>query len=284
MSPKPTTAPSVNESRKQQMGIDLETCGFAASPVACSVGRTCMLYESVGSGMAGCCAGSDTQNCDWTSSCIDRSQYTVSKCGTNTFIRKCTDATKTYCISMTYPAEGVADFACDSTSTNTVYIVRQTATDNAGDTMSTRLPTIAAGAVTIPTGSNTAVGVIIGIAIVVLFLLFFVTIGIVMLLKRKKKQKQIARNTQIIANAQANRPQSRFQLSPQMPQGQQAPMPTQSPQPIANRYFPAPNHQEQKYGHTSIHEYTPTPISNPSTPAPAYAQPYKAQNAPPMPQ
>lgn len=261
-----------------------------------------MLYKSAAPGMAGCCAGRDNQNCDWASSCIDRNQYSSSKCGAscllNTFIRKCTGALEPYCVSMTYPGEGVADFACDSTSRNTVYTVRQTATDGVGDTTSTRLPTVAAGAVTLPTGSSSsstsrktakklAVGVIVGIVIAVLFLLFFVIIGIVMFLKKKKKSKQLANNAQIVATAQANRPQSQFQPQPpqpQMYQGQQPPMPTQSPQPPVNGYFPPPNQQEQKYGHTSVHEYAMTPISNPSTPAPAYAQPHMAPNAPPMPQ
>jgi hypothetical protein len=175
--------------------------------------------------------------------------------------------------------------------------VRQTATDGVGDTTSTRLPTVAAGAVTLPTGSSSstsrktakklAVGVIVGIVIAVLFLLFFVIIGIVMFLKKKKKSKQLADNAQIVANAQANRPHSQFQSQPppaQMYQGQQAPMPPQSPQPPVNGYFPPPNQQEQKYGHASVHEYALTPVSNPATPAPAYAQPYMTPNAPPMPQ
>jgi cbb3-type cytochrome oxidase subunit 3 len=208
----------------------------------------------------------------------------------NTFIRKCTNALEPYCVSMTYPGEGVADFACDSTSTNTVYTVRQTATDGVGDTTSTRLPTVAAGAVTIPTGSSSsstrkttrklAIGVIVGIVVAVLFLLFFVIVGVFMFLKKKKKAKQIADNAQIVANAQANRPQSQFQPPPPPPPQ----MPTQSPQPTGNGYFSPPTQQEQKYGHTSVHEYSLTPISNPSTPAPTYAQPYMAPNAPPMPQ
>lgn len=64
-------------------------------------------------------------------------------------------------------------------------------------------------------------------------------------------------------------------------------MPPQSPQSGANGYFtppPGPPPAQQKFdAHTSVNEYAVTPISNPSTPAPAYAQPYAAPNAPPMP-
>lgn len=265
-----------------------------------------MLYKSAALGMAGCCAGRDTQNCGWASSCIDKKYYDAGNCGTNcklnTFIRKCTDAIAPYCVTWTYPGNGIADYGCESTSSNTVFNVRQTATDSRGDTTSTSLPTVAAAGITFSTStSNTttyrtvkklAIGTIVGIVIAVLALIFFAVVGVCVLLKKRKKAKQLAQNAQIVATAQANRPQSQFNPGapppPQQQMQQPPPMPAQSPQPPLNGYFPPPSQQDQKYGHTSVNvnEYAMTPISNPSTPAPAYAQPYvyQNQNAPPMPQ
>ncbi|KAH8727891.1 hypothetical protein GQ44DRAFT_769951 [Phaeosphaeriaceae sp. PMI808] len=313
ISPKPTTAPSVNELRKRLSRP--ETCGWVdgqlSSAVACSAGRSCMLYKSGAVGMAGCCLGSDTQECGWSNSCVDYSKFAAGSCGSscllNTFIRKCTNIAAPYCVTWTYPVEGIADYGCESTSVNTVYTVRSTASNALGVTTSTRLPTVAAAAVSIPTGSSRnggstrttkkiTVGAIIGIVVAVLVLLFFVIIGVVMFLKKKKKQQQLAANTQAVAAAQANRPQSQYQPPPppqmqqgpppQQPyQGMPPPMPPQSPQPPMNGYFPPPVQQEQKYnGHTSVHEYAMSPISNPSTPAPAYSQPFAPPNVPPMPQ
>jgi hypothetical protein len=260
-----------------------------------------MLYKSAASGMAGCCEGRDTQNCGWARSCVDFKSYAAGSCGTNcildTFVRKCTNIASPYCVTWTYPSDGIADYGCDDTSTNTIYTIRQTAKDSSGGTTSTRLPTAAVAAVTFPTGSSSntttrktakklAIGTIIGIVIAVLFIIFFVIIGIVMCMKKKKKQQQIAANAQIVANVQAGRPESQYQPQPpHMQQGPPPPMPTQNPPPTNNGYFAPPNQQEQKYNaHASVHEYAMTPISNPSTPAPAYAQPYGSPNPPPMPQ
>lgn len=160
---------------------------------------------------------------------------------------------------------------------------------------------------TYSTGTSTrkkvAVGLIIGIVIAALAILFFIGMGVFCLLKRKKKQRQLAANAQAVAAAQANRPQSMFpqsqqqqppmQMQPQQggfipqPNAQQGgfvpPMSPQSPQPTINGYFPPPGQQEQKYnGHTSVTEYAVTPISSPSSPVPAYAQPYGTPNALPM--
>lgn len=248
--------------------------------------------------MAGCCSGGDTQNCGWARSCVDYNSYSAGSCGSSclldTFIRKCTNLAAPYCVTWTYPSDGIADYGCDSTSADTIYTVRQTGTDGFGSASSTHLSTVAAAGITTATdishtpSRNTrnkkiATGTIIGIVIAILAIAFFIIIGICMCLKKKKKQKQIAANTQIVANAQANRPQSQFQPvpPPQMQQAPPPPMPTQSPQPTMSGYFPPPmNQQEHKYnGHTSVHEY-----SNASTPVPAYVQPYMAPNAPPMPQ
>ncbi|KAF2031093.1 hypothetical protein EK21DRAFT_100025 [Setomelanomma holmii] len=315
--PRPTEGPSVEELKKRQTGSSAETCGWVDgdfdSAVACSVGRTCMLYKSASYGMAGCCAGRDTQECAWAYSCVDRSSYMAGSCGSScildTFVRKCTNALAPYCVTWTYAGDGVADYGCDSTSHFGVLTVRKSATDTVGDTTSTSLPTIAVGGVIISTpgsssgggsgsgsGSGTgnstttsrktakklAIGTIIGIVIAVLFLLFFVIIAVFMSIKKKKKNQQIANNAQIVANAQANRPQSQYQPPQPPPQQMQQPggtgfvppMPPQSPQPTVNGFFSPPAQQEQKYGHTSVHEYAATPISNPPTPAPAYNQPY----------
>jgi hypothetical protein len=292
-----------------------------ASALTCSFGRTCMVYKSATSSMAGCCDGSDYQNCGWVNSCVDYTRYAGGNCGTSClqdpFVMKCTNLAVPYCVKYTYPGQGVSDFGCDSTSQFGALTIRQTATGGRSGTgtASTSLPTVSAGALDAVTtggsdsytggsgGTTTgssdtytrrtkklAIGVIVGIVIAVLAVLFFVIIGIVMCLKKKKKQKQIAANAQIMASNQANRPQSEFQplppqqqqqMQPQMQQG--PPQPTQSPQPTLNGYFSPPGQQEQKYnGHTAVHEYS-TPVSNPTTPAPAYVQPYMA-NAPPMPQ
>jgi cbb3-type cytochrome oxidase subunit 3 len=262
-----------------------------------------MLYKSASLGMAGCCGGGDTQNCGWASACVNYQNYVGGNCGTNcilnTLIRKCTNVASPYCVTWTYPSDGIADYGCDDTSTNTIYTIRQTAKDTAGGTTSTRLPTAAAGAVNIPTGSSSnttnhkvakklAIGAIIGIVVAVLAIFFFVAVGVFMFMKKKKKQKQIAANAQIVADMQANGPQASYQQPPPPPQQMQHPTPmqNQSSQPTGNGYFAPPNQQpgEQKFNpHNSVHEYAMTPISNPTTPAPMYAQPYGSP-APPMPQ
>lgn len=145
-----------------------------------------------------------------------------------------------------------------------------------------------------------AIGLIIGIVVAVLFFLFFVVIGVVFCLKKKKKQRQLDANAQIIASVQATRPQSMYPLQQQQPpmqmQTQQGPppiaqqngfilpQPRQSPQPTINGYFAPPGQNDQKHnGHTSVHEYATTAISNPPTPAPAYTQPYGVSEAPAVP-
>ncbi|KAF2822741.1 hypothetical protein CC86DRAFT_409527 [Ophiobolus disseminans] len=296
MSPKPTNGPTGNELRKRQSNLSPEICGWVdgdlSSAVSCTIG-SCMLYKSAAVGMAGCCLGSDRQSCGWAKSCVGLGEYAAGSCGSNcildTFTRKCTDVAAPFCITWTYPGEGVADYGCDSTSTNTISTIRPTARNSIGRTTSISLPTVAAAAVIFPlAGSGTtstrrvkkiAVGTVIGIVVAVLFLLFFVAIGVFMFIKKKKKNQQIAANASIVA---ANRPQSQYQPPPQMQQG---PPPPMSPQPANNGYFAPPNQQEQKYnGYTSVHEYAMTPISNPPTPAPQYSQPHGAPTMPPMPQ
>jgi hypothetical protein len=177
--------------------------------------------------MAGCCLGSDTRNCGWVSSCVDYQSYSAGSCGSscllNDFIRKCTNLAAPYCATYTYPSGGVADYGCDSDS-NALYTVRQTGTDSFGSAESVRLSTVTSARFTTATytsynyytpsrkaATKLAIGTIIGIVIAVLAIIFIVIIGICMCMKRKKKQKLIAANAGIVANAQANRPQSQFQ-------------------------------------------------------------------------
>lgn len=298
-----------------------------------------MLYKSLGVGMAGCCDGSDTQNCGWSNRCVDYKAFAAGSCGSNcmsnNFIWKCTNALQPYCVTWTYPSDGIADYGCASTSSNTIYTVLQRGTDSVGDTTKMTLPTVSGDAVTgYATGTDSdpqqttvysgggsgsggsssgnsrrtkkkiAIGLIVGIVIVALFVIFVVIIGVVFFLKKKKKQQQVSANAQVVAAAQATRPQSMFPppQGPPMqmqqpvqggfipPPNQQhggfvPPMSPQSPQPTLNGYFPPPGHHEQKYDpHMSVHEYAATPISNPPTPAPAYSQPLGGSAAPPMPQ
>lgn len=278
-----------------------------------------MLFKSASVNMAGCCTASDRQDCGWASSCVDSSAYAGSGCGSNCrldpLVRKCTRALAPYCVTWTYPSDGVSDYGCDSTSTNAISTVLLSAS-GLSRTSSLRLPTVAANALATSSarassayrpfatsslgsgsygGSGTsggtsytdtdsavrktlAIGTIIGIVIGVLTLLFFVAIGIFMCIKKKKKNALIANNANIIASNQAFRPQSQFQ-----PQGPPPPQ-AMSPAPSNNGYFAPPppqNMQEQKYNpHASVSEYNMTPISNPgSPPPPQYNQPY---GAPPM--
>ncbi|KAF2134814.1 hypothetical protein P153DRAFT_380628 [Dothidotthia symphoricarpi CBS 119687] len=157
MSPKPTKGPSVVELRKRQSDVGPETCGWVdgdnASGVTCNVGRTCMFYTSASVGMAGCCDGSETQDCDWKNSCIDYVDYLAGDCGddclTNSFVRKCTRIASPYCVTWTYPSNGVLDYGCQDISSGLVYTMLQSASNSSGDsTTSVNLPTLSGNAVT----------------------------------------------------------------------------------------------------------------------------------------
>jgi hypothetical protein len=109
-----------------------------------------MLYTaSSGPGMAGCCDSFDTQECAWANSCVDYDSFTSGGCGSdcllNTFVRKCTDSALPYCVTMTYPSDGVADYGCLDTSMPVVTIL-QTVSDDL--TVSVSLPTVSGNAVT----------------------------------------------------------------------------------------------------------------------------------------
>lgn len=121
-----------------------------------------MLYTSGLTGMAGCCSGSDTEDCGWYSRCVASSAYAAGVCGpecqANDYVRKCTAASAPFCVTSTYPGNQVADYGCDASSTNTVYTVLQRATDSAGRSTSISLPTVSGSAITgIRTASRTGV-------------------------------------------------------------------------------------------------------------------------------
>jgi len=294
-----------------------------------------MLYTASSIGMAGCCDG-DTQSCGWAKSCVNYDAYTKKSCDSacmrDKFIRKCTDSATPYCVTWTYPSDGVADYGCADYNSG-VETVLQAATDTNLDSTSMTLSTLSQSAVTgwddeassteasstetsnifdfttdsteepQPTETDTvggsgagvgsggttskpkttkkkkiSVGTIAGAVIGALALLIIAGALIIFFCVKKKKEKQLAANQQAIYAAQANN-----QQQPPMQQSFAPPAPVQSPQPAQNGYF-AP--QDQKVNlQTQVHEYgVQSPISNPSTPAPAYVQPYYATpNAPPMP-
>jgi hypothetical protein len=196
--------------------------------------------------MAGCCSGSDSQDCGWSNSCMDAKAYAAGKCDSNCmlngYVRKCTAAAAPYCVTWSYPSDGVRDYACTDISSDTVYTVLQRGTDAFGDTTSIEIPTLSGNAVTgyetseggnngHKTGKKIAIGLIVGVVIAGLFILFCVVIGVCCVLKKKKKQRQLAANAQAVAAAQANRPQSQYPPPPppQM-QVQQPQMQVQQPQ------------------------------------------------------
>ncbi|KAF2796575.1 hypothetical protein K505DRAFT_415632 [Melanomma pulvis-pyrius CBS 109.77] len=163
-SPKPTKGPSVAELRRRQTNLNPETCGWIDgdidSALTCNIGRTCMLYTSSTVGMAGCCDGSDTQVCGWAESCIDYESYSAGGCNgnceLNDFIRKCSNIASPYCVTWTYPSDGVADYGCASDSFSTIQTVLQSASDTANSlTTSMSLPTLSGNAVTGIDGSST---------------------------------------------------------------------------------------------------------------------------------
>lgn len=265
--------------------------------------------------MAGCCDGTNTQDCGWATSCVDAAAYRASSCGSscllNTLIRKCTQAAAPHCITFSYPSDNIMYYGCDADSDSLISSVLQHATDDVGGTTSMALPTVAASTdITDPNDATTyrrtkkiAIGLIVGIVVVALFVIFCIAIGILYVLKKKKKQRQIAASAQAMVAVQATRPELQFpplQQFQQYPQQQQQHAQTQSYQPSLFRpsvdhppnapsYFPPGVHEVKPGVQTTVHEYAMTPISppvsppisSPSTPAPVYAQPHGAP--PPMP-
>jgi hypothetical protein len=261
--------------------------------------------------MAGCCDGTNTLDCGWVTSCVDAAAYRASSCGSscllNTLIRKCTQTTAPHCITFSYPSDNILYYGCDADSDSIISSVLQHATDDVGGTTSMALPTVAAN--TVITDSNDdstyrktkkiAIGLIVGIVVVALFVIFCIAIGILFFLKKKKRQRQIAASAQAMAAVHATRPESQFpppQQIHQYSQQQQHHAQTQSYQPSLFQpsidhqahtpsYFPSGAHEEKLSVQATVHEYATAtvspPISSPSTPAPVYAQPHGV--SPPMP-
>ncbi|ORY12606.1 hypothetical protein BCR34DRAFT_289810 [Clohesyomyces aquaticus] len=155
MSPVPTKGPSIVELKKRVLGS--ETCGFYSNdmdlPVTCGIGRTCIMYSSSSIGAVGCCDGSDFQKCGWATKCVDYDAVTAGSCGSacksNTFIRKCTDALSPFCVTWTYPGDGVKDFGCTSDILSTYETIFFDATDTIfSSSTSLSLSTLSGNAVT----------------------------------------------------------------------------------------------------------------------------------------
>lgn len=279
--------------------------------------------------MAGCCSGSDSQNCGWAKSCVNYDAYTKKSCDadceTNPFIWKCSNSATPYCVTWTYPDVGVADYAC-ATFNSGVLTVLQTAEDDISVYWKT-LSTLSGNAVTgfdetvsssverdatsdssglfqdvtttdtfgseatdeasIPkpktTKKSTPVGVIVGAVIGGLVVLLLIGAAIIFFCVRQRKKKQLAKNQNMMAAQQANQaPQS--ECKPPVQQ-QYAPSPAVIQSPPHNGYFAA-NDQKHNYQPQVQEQVLQSPvISHPSTPAPAYVQPYYAgaAHAPPMP-
>ena len=272
--------------------------------------------------MQGCCNGVNTIDCGWATSCVDSVAFESSQCGSacqaNAFIRKCTAATAAYCASWTFDNWSVTGYGCAAYEDSVLSTIFDHATDAFGATTSMSLPTAAANILDVDTDSTTrktakklAIGVIVGIVVVALFIIFCIAIGILYCIKKKRKNAQIATSTQAMAAVQSTRPQSQFQpTQPQYPPVQQQQQQYQYPTPQQQQqqqqqpslfqppiepqspsttisYFPpgVGQHEEKPNTYTSVHEYATTPvsppISSPSTPAPVYSQPHGMP--PPMP-
>ncbi|KAF2477777.1 uncharacterized protein BDR25DRAFT_364743 [Lindgomyces ingoldianus] len=162
-SPKPTNGPSLAELRRRA-NVNPETCGFYSEdldlPVTCGIGRTCMMFSSASIGAVGCCDGSDLQACGWATGCVDYQSLTAGNCNgackSNSFIRKCTDSFSPYCVTWTYPGDGVKDFGCTDDILSTYETIFFDATDTLfSSSTSISLPTISGKAVTGWDGSST---------------------------------------------------------------------------------------------------------------------------------
>ncbi|KAF1942546.1 hypothetical protein EJ02DRAFT_511670 [Clathrospora elynae] len=96
--------------------------------------------------MTGCCLGPDTQDSQWTNSCVEYIEACGADCLANSFLRKCTNIASPYCVTWSYSADWVTEYGCTTTSRNTVYNVLQSAM--VVGTVSVELLTLSGGAVT----------------------------------------------------------------------------------------------------------------------------------------
>jgi hypothetical protein len=124
-----------------------------ASSLACpGTGLTCALYTAGTVGMAGCCDSPDTQNCNWVNSCVNYNAWTRKSCDaacqSNTFVRKCTNFASPYCVTWTYPSDGVADYGCADYNSGVVTVSQESTDFVAASSYWITLPTLSGNAVT----------------------------------------------------------------------------------------------------------------------------------------
>ena len=273
--------------------------------------------------MAGCCSAGDTQNCGWAKSCVPYDAYTKKSCDSDCildpFVWKCSKSATPYCITWTYPGVGVADYACGTINSG-VLTVLQTAEDEVsyywktlstlsgnavtgwGDSSSVvKVTTESSDIISDPSSADgsdatdsptprpqekksTPVGAIVGGVVGGLAALFLIGAAIIFFCVKQRKKKQLANNQNIIAAQQTHQPPPQSEFKPPMQQQYAPPAGVHSPPP-QNGYFAAPA-QDQKIGYQVQEQSLQSPvISSPSSPAPAYVQPYYggSPNAPPIP-
>ncbi|KAK0645243.1 hypothetical protein DIS24_g8084 [Lasiodiplodia hormozganensis] len=122
--PRITPGPSINQAALQKRDsstASFNTCGFintdADSALYCGGAYSCVFFSSTAGtpGMAGCCAESYA-TCNWYSTCYDSTQLstacTDSACRSDAMALRCTETASPRCARWTWPALGVADFAC----------------------------------------------------------------------------------------------------------------------------------------------------------------------------
>lgn len=202
--------------------------------------------------MAGCCVGSDTQDCGWTYNCIDLQQLPTfcnsEECLNNPFIRRCTESASPYCVSWTYPGYGITDYGCDSTSALEPVTLLALGTDGLGNSTTLALPELSGTDVRLqttdtspdvssvavsstsssgrssptpindqtddPPAKKTNIGLIVGVVVGVLALIIILVVGVFCFMKKKKKQRQLANNPGPVNYQQPPPP---MQQQPQQP-------------------------------------------------------------------
>lgn len=237
--------------------------------------------------MAGCCDSSDTQNCNWVNSCVNYDAWTKKSCDaacqSNTFVRKCTNVASPYCVTWTYPSDGVADYGCADYNSGVVTVEQESTNLIVESSYWITLPTLSGDAVTgwdgevsssydipqssdpsgpdatdVPFGTSsnpkpkpakkkTSVGLIAGAAAGGLVVLGLLGAAIIFFCVKRRKAKQLANNQAIIAaqQAQSQPPPPQTQTHQEYKPPLQSAPPVQSPQLQQPGYF-APQPQDQK--------------------------------------
>ncbi|GME36706.1 hypothetical protein BKCO1_7600014 [Neofusicoccum parvum] len=123
--PSTTAAPSLQHAAIQPRDSStaiFNTCGFinsdANSALYCGGAYSCVFFSSTANtpGMAGCCADTSYQTCNWYSTCYDSAQLstacTAAACQSDPLALRCTETASPRCARWTWPALDVVDFAC----------------------------------------------------------------------------------------------------------------------------------------------------------------------------